>query len=124
MRRMPPRLRLRRGAWRGSTKARLAAACLVSVALLLSLPAPAAGFPCGEGPHSAVPARHLASVRQQSAADCTTPGNRRKPQRTRKKGSVSGLTVFVLALGGALLIPIGRNGLPRSFDPYGHDRPF
>jgi hypothetical protein len=103
--------------------ARLAAACLASVALLLSLPAPSAAFPCGEAPHSAVPLRQLASVRQ-SAADCTTPGNRRKPHRTRKEGSVSGLTVFVLAVAGALLIPIGRNGLPRSFDPYGHDRPF
>jgi hypothetical protein len=92
--------------------------------LLLSLPAPATAFPCGDAPHSAVPPRQLASVRQQSGADCTTPGNRRKPHRTRKTGSVIGLTVFVLALGGALLIPIGRNGLARSFDPYGHDRPF
>ena len=37
---------------------------------------------------------------------------------------MSGLTVFVLALAGALLIPIGRNGIPRAVDPYGHDRPF
>jgi hypothetical protein len=37
---------------------------------------------------------------------------------------VKGLTVFVLALAGALLIPIGRNGIPRTMDPYGHDRPF
>lgn len=121
---MPPRLRLRRGAWRGSTKARLAAACLASAALLLSLPAAVAAFPCGDAPHPVVPPRQLASVRDQTVADCTTPGNRRKAHRTRKQGSVSGLTVFVLALAGALLIPIGRNGLPRSFDPYGHDRPF
>jgi hypothetical protein len=104
--------------------ARLAAACLASAACALSLPAYSGAFPCGEAPHSAVPPRQLSSVRQQTAADCTTPGNRRKPHRTRKKGSVGGLTVFVLALAGALLIPIGRNGLPRSFDPYGHDRPF
>ena len=103
--------------------ARVAAACLASVAVLLSLPAPAASFPCGDAPHSAVPPRQLASVRQQTG-DCTTPGHRRKAHRSRKKGSVSGLTVFLLALGGALLIPIGRNGLPRPFDPYGHDRPF
>jgi hypothetical protein len=42
----------------------------------------------------------------------------------RKKGSMSGLTVFVLAVAAALLIPIGRNGLPRAVDPYGHDRSF
>jgi len=34
------------------------------------------------------------------------------------------LTVFVLAVAGALLIPIGRSGLPRTGDPFGHDRPF
>jgi hypothetical protein len=37
---------------------------------------------------------------------------------------MSGLTVFVLAVAVALLIPIGRNGLPRAVDPYGHDRSF
>jgi hypothetical protein len=56
--------------------------------------------------------------------ECTTSADRRKPRKTRKKGSVKGLTVFVLALAGALLIPIGRNGIPRTMDPYGHDRPF
>jgi hypothetical protein len=34
---------------------------------------------------------------------------------------MSALTVFVLALAGALLIPIGRNGLPHSGDVFGHD---
>lgn len=69
-----------------------------------------------------MPPRQLSSV-QQVADECTTPGNRpNHGKRARKTGSASGLTVFVLALAGALLIPIGR--VPRSLDPYGHDRPF
>jgi hypothetical protein len=96
---------------------------VATVAVLASLPPPASAFPCGEVPRPPVPPRQLSSV-QPSGAECSTPGNRRKPQRTRKKGSVKGLTVFVLALAGALLIPIGRNGIPRATDPYGHDRPF
>jgi hypothetical protein len=120
---MPPRMRLRRGAWRGSRSARAGvAACLAAAAVLLLPPAPASAFPCGEAPRPPVTKRHLSSV-QQAADECTTPGNRPR-KRPRKKGNVSGLTVFVLAIAGALLIPIGRNGLPRSADPYGHDRPF
>lgn len=62
---------------------------------------------------------------QQVPSECTTSADRRRPQkRAHKKGSVSGLTVFILAIAGALLIPIGRNGIPRMVDPYGHDRPF
>lgn len=90
--------------------------------MLLSLPAPASAFPCGEAPRPPVTKRHLSSV-QQAADECTTPGNRPR-KRARKKGNVSGLTVFVVAVAVALLIPIGRNGIPRSADPYGHDRPF
>jgi hypothetical protein len=120
---MPPRARPRRGAWRGSRGgSAVAAACLAAVALL-SLPSPASAFPCGDAPRPAVPPRQLSSV-HTGGAECTTPGRRRKPQRTNKRGSVGGLTVFVLAVAGALLIPIGRNGLPRASDPYGHDRPF
>jgi hypothetical protein len=121
---MPPRVRPRRGAWRGSRSARAGvAACLATVAVLLSLPAPASAFPCGEAPRPPVQQRQLSSV-QQTADECTTPGNRPRPKRERKKGNVGGLTVFVLAIAGALLIPIGRNGIPRTVDPYGHDRPF
>ena len=43
------------------------------------------------------------------------------PARANRRGSVSTLTVFVLAIAGALLIPIGRNGLPHGGDPFGHD---
>jgi hypothetical protein len=32
--------------------------------------------------------------------------------------------VFVLAIAAALLIPIGRNGLPKDADPFGHDRSY
>jgi hypothetical protein len=97
---------------------------MATVAVLVSLPAPASAFPCGETVRPPVPPRQLSSV-QQVPSECTTSADRRKPQRrVRKKGSVSGLTVFVLAIAGALLIPIGRNGIPRMGDPYGHDRPF
>ncbi|MBA2359971.1 MAG: hypothetical protein H0V79_03360 [Actinobacteria bacterium] len=43
---------------------------------------------------------------------------RDRGSRRQKKGSISGLTVFVLAVAGALLIPIGRSGLPRTGDPF------
>lgn len=49
---------------------------------------------------------------------------RRRTVRTKKRGTVGGLTVFVVAVAAVLLIPIGRSGLPRRGDPYGHDRPF
>jgi hypothetical protein len=91
--------------------------------VLVSLPSPASAFPCGESPRPPVPPRQLQSV-SQTTGECNAPGNRPRPKRARKKGSVKGLTVFVLALAGALLIPIGRNGIPRTMDPYGHDRPF
>jgi hypothetical protein len=67
-----------------------------------------------------------AAEQVQTPDDCTTPSNRphRAAAKARKKGSMSGLTVFVLAVAAALLIPIGRNGLPKAVDPYGHDRSF
>jgi hypothetical protein len=37
---------------------------------------------------------------------------------------MSGLTVFVLAVAAALLIPIGARGIPPSVDPYSDDSPF
>ena len=100
------------------------------------MPSPAQAFPCGPSfrsvPRTAPvnPARRLqnaeAAEQVQTPDDCTTPSNRphRGPAKARKKGSMSGLTVFVLAVAAALLIPIGRNGLPKAVDPYGHDRSF
>jgi hypothetical protein len=102
----------------------------------LSVPSPAQAFPCGPSfrsvPRTApvTPARRLqnaeAAEQVQTPDDCTTPSNRprRAPAKANKKGSMSGLTVFVLAVAAALLIPIGRNGLPKAVDPYGHDRSF
>jgi hypothetical protein len=43
-------------------------------------------------------------------------------KRTKKRGSMSGLTVFVLAIAAVLLIPIGARGIPSSVDPYTDDR--
>jgi hypothetical protein len=84
------------------------------------VPSPAAAFPCGDRAATAAQGRHLTSV---SADECRSPEKTRAkpPVRKSKKGSMSTLTVFVLAIAGALLIPIGRNGLPHSGDPFGHD---
>jgi hypothetical protein len=115
-------VRLRRGAWgEGSRAARaLAVACLAAGAIALVLPSSAAAYPCGE--RRAPQSRELMST-SVSIDECRAPEQPRetRPARTRKRGSVSGLTVFVLALGAALLIPIGRNGLPHGGDPFGHD---
>ena len=119
MRWMPPRLRSRRGARWGSRRARAgAAACLAAVAVVVALPSPAVAFPCGEAPRAPVPPRQLTSV--HATDDCRSPGDvhRRAHKRAHKKGDIGGLTVFVLAIAGALLIPIGRKGLPRNVDPY------
>jgi hypothetical protein len=117
-------VRLRRGAWgEGSRAARaLAAACLAAVALALVLPATAAGYPCGERRAPATAARTLMSA-AVSIDECRAPEQPRKaePARTRKRGDMTGLTVFVLAIGAALLIPIGRSGLAHGSDPFDHD---
>ena len=117
-------VRLRRGAWgEGSRAARaLAAACLAAVAIALVLPQPAAAYPCGERRVPPTQSRELQSA-TVSLDECRAPehGRKTQPARTRKRGSMSGLTVFILALGAALLIPIGRNGLPHGGDPFGHD---
>jgi hypothetical protein len=107
---------------------------LAATAVSVFLPAPAAAFVCGTAnrPSQSQPARvgprQLQATNKVEAGasdDCTAPGNRPAASpRTRKKGSMSGLTVFVLAVAAALLIPIGRNGIPRSVDPFGHDRSF
>jgi hypothetical protein len=120
---VPSRVRLRRGAWEGSRRAKaMAAACLAVGALTLLAPPAAVAFPCGDPARD----RGASQVRPANVSphECGSPQTFRPSasEGERKKGSISGLTVFVLAVAGALLIPIGRNGIPRSGDPYGHDR--
>jgi hypothetical protein len=131
MRKLPPRERPRRGAgWGSRWASALAAACLAAALLSVSFPERAPAFACGVADRPAqayFPPRQLQSSQKvvPGGDDCTTPGNRpRAGERAPKKGSMSGLTVFVLAVVAALLIPIGRNGLPRAVDPFGHDRTF
>jgi hypothetical protein len=130
MKKTPPRERPRRGARGSRWASALAAACLVAALIAVSLPERASAFGCGAPERPAqtfVPPRELQGSQrvERTGDDCTTPGNHPRTQaRTRKKGSVSGLTVFIIAIGAALLIPIGRNGIPRTVDPYGHDRSF
>ena len=91
------------------------------VAVALAQPQQAAAYPCGDGAPTAVPPRTLASVLPD---ECRVPETYRRTggtARKKKTGSMRGLTVFVLAVAGALLIPIGRNGLPHGGDPFGHD---
>jgi hypothetical protein len=116
-------VRPRRGAWEGSRQAKaVAAACFAVLAFALVPPQQAAAYPCGDGVASVTPPRTLAGV---AADECRVPETLRHPtpaaERKRRRGSVSGLTVFILAVAGALLIPIGRNGLPHGGDPFGHD---
>jgi hypothetical protein len=117
-------VRLRRGAWgEGSRAARaLAAACPAAVAVALLLPSSAAAYPCGERRAQPAPGRILMSA-AVSIDECRAPEQPRKtePARTRKRGDMTGLTVFVLAIGAALLIPIGRSGLAHGSDPFDHD---
>ena len=113
----------RRGACgKGSRRATaVAAACCAALAFALAMPQPAAAYPCGDGVTSATSARQLSGL---SPDECRVPETLRRskpPAKARKRGSMSGLTVFVLAIAGALLIPIGRNGLPHGGDPFGHD---
>jgi hypothetical protein len=114
----------RRGAWgKGSRRAKAAAAaCLAAITVAAALPQPAAAYPCGEPP----PTLRIPQLAGVSPDECRVPGKlgRPKPEaRPNKQGSISALTVFVLAIAGALLIPIGRRGLPRGVDPYGADEP-
>jgi hypothetical protein len=113
---LPPRVRPRRGAWRGSRQAKAtAAACLAAIATALAAPGPAAAYRCTDPPPTVAPASGLTSE------DCQVPVRPARTERVKKRGSVSTLTVFVLAVGAILLVPIGR-GIPHSGDPYGHDR--
>jgi hypothetical protein len=112
----------RGGLWLGSRTARaVAAACFAAGALAAAAPPPAAAYPCGDGAAVAAQGRHLTAV---PADECRSPETLRRtkrPARASKRGSVSTLAVFVLAIAGALLIPISRNGLPLGGDPFGHD---
>jgi hypothetical protein len=97
-----------------------AAACLAALAIASALPQDAAAYPCGDAPTTARTPQ-LAGV---SPDECRVPEGLRRskpPVHAKKKGSISGLTVFVLAIAGALLIPIGRKGFPHGADPFGHD---
>jgi hypothetical protein len=118
-------VRLRRGAWgEGSRAARaLAAACLAAVAIALLLPATAGAYPCGERREQATRTRTLSSA-AVSTDECRTPEQSRKTAPARKRGDMTGLTVFILGLGAALLIPIGRSRLAHGGDPFGHDPTF
>src|SRR5829696_3813550 len=99
-------VRPRRGAWEGSRQAKaVAAACFAALAFALAQPQQAAAFPCGDVT-SATPPRTLSSLAPTSAASPRRFAGR-SPRRARTRGgSVGGLTVFVLAIAGALLIPI------------------
>ena len=117
MRRMPPRERPRRGAWRGSRRAKAgAAACLAVVAFALAVPGPAAAYRCGATQPDGAQSTAL------SSQDCRAQSRPTASMRNQKRGSMKGLTVFVLAVAGVLLIPIGARGLPSSVDPYSDDR--
>lgn len=123
---MPPRERPRRGACRGSRRARAcAAACLVVFGLTLGAPGPALAYRCEDPPPPvSLPHPELPAPEQYAApmsTECRVP-DVPPTKRTKKRGSMSGLTVFVLAIAAVLLIPIGARGIPSSVDPYTDER--
>ena len=126
---MPLRERPRRGACRGSRRAKAcAAACLATFLLALGAPGPAAAFRCEDPPPPPVSLPHPELPAEMpyaapTSTECQVPDDDRAPARTKKRGSMSGLTVFVLAIAAVLLIPIGARGIPASVDPYRDERP-
>ena len=114
-----PSARLRRGAWEGSRAAAAITAALAAILLAATAP-PAAAFPCEDG-RPRTPGAWTPSP--PPGGECRAPESvtRADPPK-RKKGSISAFTVFVLAIGGVLLIPIG--GAIGRGDPFGHDRGF
>lgn len=87
--------------------------------LVLAAPGPAAAYRCGSTQPDVAQATALTRDNCRAQAR-TTP-----PARVNKRGSVSGLTVFVLAVAAVLLIPIGARGrVPSSIDPYSDERSF
>lgn len=128
MRWKPPRARPRRGAWRGSQQAKAgAAACLVAALLTLAAPGPASAYRCEDAVRSSTPAPYLeahgrAMFSAPANTECPFPADEQRGSgRPKKRGSMSGLTVFVLAIAAVLLIPIGARGIPASADPYRED---
>ncbi len=113
MRWIPQRGRPRRGAGRGSRMARVgAAACLATLLLSLGAPAPAIAYRCEDPP---------AGIAQQMFQECRVPDEGGRQSRPKKRGSMSSLTVLVLAVAAVLLIPIGARGIPVGIDPYRYD---
>ena len=128
MRRMPPRERPRRGACWGSRRAKAsAAACLATVLVALGAPGPAAAYRCEDPPppislpHPELPGQ--APYAAPTSTECQVPDDDGAQARTKRRGSMSALTVFVLAIAAVLLIPIGARGIPASVDPYRDDEP-
>ena len=98
----------------------MAAACFAALAFALSLPQQAEAYPCDSQTTVRLP-----QLAEASSDECGVPEKLKRseapPAREKKKeGDLSGLAVFVLAIAAALLIPIGRNGMPHG-DPFGHD---
>jgi hypothetical protein len=115
-------VRPRRGAWGlGSrTVKATAAACLAGLTLAAAAPPAAQAYLCGDATPPSM-TRQLSGI---SPDECRVPEQLRRDrpkERTEKKGSMSTLTVFVVAVVAVLLIPIGRNGLPHGGDPFGRD---
>jgi hypothetical protein len=89
------------------------------VVLTLLAPGPAAAYRCEEPTAASTPAVVM------SGEDCRVPDDEpARPARAQKRGSMSSLTVLVLAIAAVLLIPIGALGVPTSVDPFGRDRPY
>jgi hypothetical protein len=78
-------------------------------------PEPAAAYPCADVQ------RPTASAAGLSSDDCG--GAAERPAHKPKRGSMSSVAVFVVAIAVVLLIPIGARGIPSSLDPYGRELP-
>jgi hypothetical protein len=118
-------VRPRQGGWRGSRWASgLAAACLAAAVASLALPGPARAYVCDDARPAVLPPHpEFVAPSEYATAngvECRPP-DARPGERTKKRGSMSGLTVFVLAVAAVLLIPIGARGIPPSIDPYSDD---
>jgi hypothetical protein len=96
------------------------------VVLTLVASGPAAAYRCEDPPpvsmpHPELPGRELPV--SSSSTECRVPqDNDRVIGRTKKRGSMSSLTVLVLAVAAVLLIPIGALRIPSNVDPYSGDR--
>ena len=120
MRWMPWRERPRRGAWRGSRGATAgAAACLATVMLCLTFSGPAYAYRCGAA-ESPPDGAQATAMFQECKAEAP-PARRARPQ---KRGSMSSLTVLVLAIAAVSLIPIGARGIPSAVDPFRYEEPY